>query len=80
MQTKKLNSQKAKVSKKRSIDNSKINRSKKRARIVRSHLNNQLSIIKLTQSLNSTIIKHSNNINNDSITATDILQLQNTKK
>jgi membrane protein involved in colicin uptake len=80
IQTKKLSSQKAKVGEKRSIDDSEIDESRKRARIVRSHLNNQLSTIKSTQPLNSTIIKHSNDINNDSITATDVLQLQNAKR
>jgi hypothetical protein len=40
MQIKKLNSQKAKVGEKRSIDDDEIDGSRKRARIVRSHLNN----------------------------------------
>jgi hypothetical protein len=80
MQINKLNSQKIKVGEKRSIDDNKIDKSRKRARIVRSHLNNQLLIIKLTQSLNSTIIEYSNDINNDSIIATDVLQLQNAKR
>jgi hypothetical protein len=40
-QTKKSNSQKVKIGEKRSIDNSEIDRLRKRARIVRSHLNNQ---------------------------------------
>jgi hypothetical protein len=49
-------------------------------RIVRSHLNNQLLTIKSTQQLNFTVIKYSNDTNNDPIIATDVLQLQNTKK
>jgi hypothetical protein len=40
MQTKKSSFQKAKVGEKRSIDDNEINGSRKRARIVRSHLNN----------------------------------------
>jgi hypothetical protein len=40
MQTKKLNSQKAKIGEKRLIDDDEINESRKRARIVQSHLNN----------------------------------------
>jgi hypothetical protein len=70
-----MNSQKIKIGEKRSINNSEIDKSRKRARIVRSHLNNQLLITKLTQSLNSTIIEYSNDINNDSIIVTDVLQL-----
>jgi hypothetical protein len=80
MQTKKSNSQKIKIDEKRSINNNKINRSRKRARIVRSHLGNQQIITKSISQLNSTVIKHSNDINGDSIIITDELQLQNTKK
>jgi hypothetical protein len=70
-----MNSQKIKTGEKRSINNSEIDKSRNRARNVRSHLNNQLLITKLTQSLNSTIIEYSNDINNDSIIVTDVLQL-----
>jgi hypothetical protein len=41
MQAKKSNSQKIKVDEKRLIDNNGVDKSRKRARIVRSHLGNQ---------------------------------------
>jgi hypothetical protein len=74
-QIKKSNSQKAKVSEKRSINDSEINRSRKRARIVRSHLNNQYLITKSILQQDSIIIRYSNATNNDSIIVTDELQL-----
>jgi hypothetical protein len=80
MQTKKSNSQKIKIDEKRSINNNKINRSRKRARIVRSHLGNQQILTKSTSQLNSTVIEYSNDTNGDSTIATDELQLQDAKR
>jgi hypothetical protein len=79
-QTKKSNSQKIKVGEKRSIDDSEIKRSRKRARIVRSHLNNQYLITESILQQDSIVIGHSNATNNDSTIATDELQLQNAKR
>jgi hypothetical protein len=79
-QIKKSSSQKIKFGEKKSIDDDEINLSRKRMRIVRSHLNNQPLSIKLTQQLDSTVIEYSNDTNNDLIIVTDVLQLQNTKK
>jgi hypothetical protein len=76
MQAKKSSSQKAKVGEKRSIDDDKVDRPRKRVRFVRSHLRNQPLTIKSTLQLDSTVIEHSNNTNGDTITATDELQLQ----
>jgi hypothetical protein len=80
MQIKKSNSQKAKIGEKRSIDENEIDGSRKRARIVRSHLGNQQIITKLTPQLNSAVIEHSNDTNSDSTTTTDELQLQDAKR
>ena len=80
MQAKKSSSQKAKVGEKRSIDDDKVDRPRKRARFVRSHLRNQLLAIKLTSQLDSTVIEHSNDTNGDAITATDELQLQDANR
>jgi uncharacterized membrane protein len=80
MQTKKSNFRKIKIDEKRLINNDGINKSRKRARIVRSYLSNQQIIIKSILQLNSIVIKHSNDINGDSIITTDELQLQNAKR
>jgi hypothetical protein len=80
MQIKKSNFQKIKIGEKRSINNNEIDRSRKRARIVRSHLGNQQIITKSTPQLNTTVIEHSNDTNSDSTIATDELQLQDTKR
>jgi hypothetical protein len=80
MQAKKSSSQKAKVSKKRSINDDEVDKSRKRVRFVRSHLRNQLLAIKSTLQLDSTVIEHSNDTNGDTITVTDELQLQNANK
>jgi hypothetical protein len=80
MQVKKSNSQKAKVGEKRSIDDNGVGGSRKRARIVQSHLGNQQIITKSTPQLNSAVIEHSNDTNGDSTTTTDELQLQDTKR
>jgi hypothetical protein len=80
MQIKKSNSQKVKIGEKRLIDDNGVNGSRKRARIVRSHLGNQQIIIKSTSQLNSTVIEHSNDTNGDTIIATDELQLQDAKR
>ena len=73
MQAKKSSSQKAKVSEKRSIDDDKVDKPRKRARFVRSHLRNQPLAIKSTSQLDFTVIEHSNDTNGDAITATDEL-------
>jgi hypothetical protein len=80
MQAKKSNFQKVKVGEKRLIDDNEVDGSRKRARIVRSHLGNQQIITKSTPQLNSTVIEHSNDTNGDSSTATDELQLQDAKR
>src|SRR5450432_1024598 len=80
MQAKKSGSQKAKVGEKRSINNDKIDGSRKRVRFVRSHLRNQPLAIKSTSQLDSAVIEHSNDTNDDARTATDELQLQNANK
>jgi hypothetical protein len=80
MQIKKSNAQKTKIGEKRLIDDDGVTESRKRACIARSHLVNQQLIIESTSQLNSTVIGHSNDTNNDSTTATDELQLQNTKR
>ena len=80
MQAKKSSSQKTKVGEKRSIDDDGVGGSRKRARIVRSHLGNQQIITKSTSQLNSTVIEHSNDTNGDSTIATDELQLQDAKR
>ena len=80
MQAKKSSSQKAKVGEKRSIDDDKVDGSKKRVRFVRSHLRNQLLTIKLISQLDFTVIEHSNDTNGDAITATDELQLQDANR
>jgi hypothetical protein len=80
MQAKKSSSQKAKIGEKRSIDDDKIDGSRKRMRFVRSHLRNQPLAIKSTLQLDSAVIEHSNDTNSDAITATDELQLQNAKR
>jgi hypothetical protein len=80
MQTKKSSSQKAKVSEKRSINDNKIDKPRKRVRFVRSHLRNQPLTIKSTLQLDFTVSKHSNDTNGDTITATDELQLQDATK
>jgi hypothetical protein len=80
MQIKKSNSQKTKIGEKRLIDDNGVDRSRKRARIVRSHLGNQQIITKSISQLNFTVIEYSNDINGDSTIATDELQLQNTKR
>jgi hypothetical protein len=46
MQTKKSNFRKIKIDEKRLINNDGINKSRKRARIIRSHLDNQQIITK----------------------------------
>jgi hypothetical protein len=79
-QIKKPKLQKIKVGEKRSIDNNKIDKSRKRARIVRSYLSNQYLITESILQQNSMIIEHSNTINNDSTIATNKLQLQNTNR
>jgi hypothetical protein len=79
MQEKK-NFQNVKTDEKRSIDNSDVDDSRKRARNVRSHLRKQQLTTKSIKQLDSTVIGHSNNINNDSISTTGALQLQNAKK
>jgi hypothetical protein len=75
---KKFEFQNAKIGEKRSIDDE-VDGSRKLARNVRSHLRNQQLITKLTKQQNSIVIWHSNDINNDPISTTDALQLQNTK-
>jgi hypothetical protein len=80
IQIKKSNSQKTKVGEKKSIDDNEIDRSRKRARIVQSHLGNQQIITKSTPQLNSAVIEHSNDTNGDSTTITDELQLQDAKR
>jgi hypothetical protein len=79
-QAKKSNFQNTKIGEKRSIDDHEIDGSRKRARNVRSHLRNQQSTTKSTKQLNSTVIGHSNDTNNDSISITGALQLQNAKR
>jgi hypothetical protein len=74
-QIKKSNSQKIKIGDKRLIDDSEIDKSRKRARIVRSHLSNQYLITKSTLQQDFMIIEYSNTTNNDSTIATDELQL-----
>jgi hypothetical protein len=59
--------------------NNEIDKSRKRVRFVRSHLRNQPLTIKSTSQLDSTVIGHSNDTNDDAITATDELQLQDAK-
>jgi hypothetical protein len=76
---KKVEFQNAKIGEKRSIDDNEVDGSRKLACNVRSHLRNQQLITKLTKQLNSIVIWHSNDINNDPISTTDALQLQNTK-
>jgi len=80
MQAKKSSSQKTKVGKKRSINNDKVDGSRKRARFVRSHLRNQPLAIKSISQLDSTVIEHSNDTNGDAIIATDELQLQDANR
>jgi hypothetical protein len=80
MQAKKSSSQKAKVGEKRSINDSGVDESRKRARIVRSHLDNQQIITKSTLQVDSIVIEHSNDTNDDSITVTNVSQLQNAKR
>jgi hypothetical protein len=75
MQAKKSGSQKAKVGEKRSINDDEVDGSRKRVRFVRSHLRNQLLATKSTSQLDSAVIEHSNDTNNDARTVTDELQL-----
>jgi hypothetical protein len=49
-------------------------------RFVGSYLRNRPLTIKSTSQLNSTVIKHSNDINGDAIIATDELQLQDANR
>ena len=80
MLTKKSSFQNVKVGEKRSIDNDKIGKSRKRVRSVRSHLRNRSLTTKSILQLDSTVIEHSNDTNGDAITATDELQLQDANR
>ena len=71
VQNKKKNSQTAQIGEKRSVDDSEIHGSRKRARKVRSQIRKSHSIINSTKQVNSAAIKHSNDTNNNPISALD---------
>jgi hypothetical protein len=76
----KKNIQNTRIGENKSIDNDEIDKSRKRAHNLRSQIGNQQLITETPKQLNSAVVKHSNDINDNPVTALNMTELQNAKR